>query len=125
LTPHDGEFARLIGSAPGADRIGAARKAAEQTGCVVLLKGPTTVVADPAGRSTVMADGDERLATAGSGDVLAGLIGAFLARGAGPFDAAGAAAEVHALAADATGPSGLVASDLVAALPRVRSALGV
>ncbi len=124
LTPHDGEFTRLTGRAPDADRIGAARHAADQTGCVVLLKGPTTVIADPAGRTTVMVDGDQRLATAGSGDVLAGLIGAFLARGADPFDAAGAAAEVHALAADATAPSGLVASDLVEALPLVRAALG-
>ena len=123
LTPHDGEFARLTGRSPGPDRVAAARDAAARTGCVVLLKGPTTVVADPSGRSVVMVDGDERLATAGSGDVLAGLIGSFLARGAAPFDAAVAATEVHALAAGASLPLGLVASDLVDAIPEVRSAL--
>ncbi len=125
LTPHDGEYIRLTGRTPGPDRVAAARDAATSTGCVVLLKGPTTVIADPSGRAVVMVDGDERLATAGSGDVLAGLIGSFLARGATPFDAASAAAAVHALAARASLPLGLVASDLVEMIPEVRSALGV
>ena len=76
LTPHDGEYSLLTGSPPVADRFVAARRLAIDTGCVVLLKGPATVVADPDGRVLVVTAGDERLATAGTGDVLAGIIGA-------------------------------------------------
>ncbi len=75
LTPHDGEFARLDGGPPGADRLGAARRLAERLGCVVLLKGGPTVVAGPGGDALVVATGDARLASAGTGDVLAGVIG--------------------------------------------------
>ena len=88
--PHDGEYELLAGAAPGADRIAAARRLAADTGGVVLLKGPATVVADPDGDVLVVAAGDDRLATAGTGDVLAGIIGALLARGLPPFDAAAA-----------------------------------
>jgi NAD(P)H-hydrate epimerase len=117
LTPHDGEYARLAGAPPGADRLAAARSLAAEAGVVVLLKGPTTVVADPSGTVRIVASGDERLATAGTGDVLSGTIGALLARGLAPLDAAAAGAWLHGRAA-ALGPRrGLVASDLLQLLP--------
>ncbi len=95
LTPHDGEFARLSGHAPGADRVRAARELAASCGCVVLLKGPTTVVASPEGPVRVVTSGTASLASAGSGDVLAGLIGALLARGRDALSAASLAAHLH------------------------------
>ena len=81
LTPHDGEYERLTGRRPGPDRFDAARSLAAASRSVVLLKGPTTVVADPEGRVGVCTTGDARLATAGTGDVLTGIVGALLARG--------------------------------------------
>jgi ADP-dependent NAD(P)H-hydrate dehydratase / NAD(P)H-hydrate epimerase len=112
LTPHDGEFARLTGAPPGVDRIGAVRGLAAASGAVVLLKGPTTVVVEPGGAGFLVTAGSPRLATAGTGDVLSGVIGAFVARGLAPFEAAGLAAHVHGRAA-ALGPAeGLVAGDL-------------
>jgi hydroxyethylthiazole kinase-like uncharacterized protein yjeF len=117
LTPHDGEFARLAGGPPGADRCAAARGLAARVGAVVLLKGPTTVVAEPGGRVLMSTAGDQRLATAGTGDVLSGTIGALLARGVGGFEAAAAGAWLHGTAAMQGPPDGLVASDLVDALP--------
>ena len=117
LTPHDGEFERLCGHRPGADRIDAARRLADATNAVVLLKGPTTVVARPGGEVLVVAAGDARLATAGTGDVLSGTIAAFIARGVDPFHAAAAAAFVHGRAATLGPASGLVASDVAANLP--------
>ena len=124
LTPHDGEYFRLTGRSPGPDRMAAARSLAADTGAVVLLKGPTTVVAAPDGRVLLTAAGDARLATAGTGDVLAGIIGAFLARGAGPLEAAATAAHVHGRLATAVGfkelpPTGVVAGDLSARLVNV------
>lgn len=116
LTPHDGEYGLLTGRRPGRDRIAAAHHLARMAGAVVLLKGPTTVVADPDGSTLLVTNGSERLATAGTGDVLAGLVGAFLARGAGAMQAAAAAAWVHADAANRCGP-GLVASDLITVIP--------
>src|SRR2546421_3342447 len=89
LTPHDGEFARLAGSAPSPDRLGSARDLAHRSGAVVLLKGSTTVVAAPGGRKLLSTSGSPRLATAGTGDVLSGIIGAFLARGLSAVEAAG------------------------------------
>ncbi|MGE3357802.1 MAG: NAD(P)H-hydrate dehydratase [Acidimicrobiia bacterium] len=119
LTPHDGEFERLSGSRPGQDRFDDVRRLAAASGAVVLLKGPTTLVADPAGRVGVCTAGDARLATAGSGDVLSGVIGALLAQGLDPWRAALAGAEVHGQAG-ARGPArGLVAGDLVDQLPEV------
>ena len=112
LTPHDGEFRVLTGSMPPPDRFAAARELAASTGAIVLLKGPVTVVADPAGRVLAATAGDQRLATAGSGDVLAGVIGALLARGTAPFEAAAAGAHVHGLAARSGHSVGLVAGDL-------------
>jgi NAD(P)H-hydrate epimerase len=115
LTPHDGEYARVAGSAPGEDRLAAARRLAEAVGAVVLLKGPLTAVARPGGGSTdvLLADaGGPSLATAGSGDVLSGVIGAFLARGVGAHEAAALAAHVHGRAASLGPAQGLVAGDL-------------
>jgi NAD(P)H-hydrate epimerase len=112
LTPHDGEFRVLTGAVPDQDRFAAARELAASTGATVLLKGPVTVVADPTGRTLVAAAADQRLATAGSGDVLAGIIGALLARGTLPLEAAAAAAHVHGLAARRGPRIGLVAGDL-------------
>lgn len=118
LTPHDGEYARLAGHRPGADRVAETRALAEATGAVVLLKGPTTVVSEPGGRVALSTTGGPELASAGTGDVLTGIIGAFCARGLPPFAAAAAGAHVHGRSAQTAGPSGLVAGDLVDALPR-------
>jgi NAD(P)H-hydrate epimerase len=117
LTPHDGEFQRLAGKAPGGDRMGAARELAASTGAIVLLKGPTTVVAHPDGRVRVVTTGDQRLATAGTGDVLAGAIGALLARGLDPFDAAAGGAWLHGVAGQHGPAEGLIARDVVNGLP--------
>jgi NAD(P)H-hydrate epimerase len=125
LTPHDGEYQVLTGSLPGGDRMVAARRLAFDTRSVVLLKGPTTVVAAPSGEVMVVAAGDERLATAGTGDVLAGIVGALLAQQVPPFQAAALAAWVHGEAARRGPAVGLVASDLPALLPAVLHDLGV
>ena len=98
LTPHDGEFTALVGHEPGEDRIGAASTLARESQCVVLLKGPTTIVADPAGDVRIVTAGTPALATAGTGDVLAGMIAGALARGHAPLTAAALAAELHGLA---------------------------
>jgi hydroxyethylthiazole kinase-like uncharacterized protein yjeF len=99
LTPHDGELARLTGSPPGPDRRGSARRLAASSGAVVLLKGPQTIVAHPDGRTLLVNSGSARLASAGTGDVLSGLIGAFIARGLDPWWAAALGAHVHGAAA--------------------------
>ena len=121
LTPHDGEFARLAGAGPGDDRMSAASQLAADTAAVVLLKGSTTVVAAPGPGAAGLPEGVEllvatagsaRLATAGSGDVLSGLIGAFMARGAAPAPAAAVAAHVHGRAAGLGRAVGLTAGDL-------------
>ncbi len=117
VTPHDGEYARLTGRPVGDDRVAAVRALAEETGAVALLKGPATLVADPGGRVAVNPTGGPWLATAGTGDVLTGIIGGFLARGMEPFHAAAAGAFVHGCTADVAGHTGLVAGDLVEALP--------
>jgi NAD(P)H-hydrate epimerase len=117
ITPHDGEFSLLAGHTPGADRVAAARSLAGDLGAVVLLKGPTTVVATPGGDVLVVDHGDERLATAGSGDVLAGMIGALLASGLAPERAAAGAAWLHADAARRGPRLGLLAGDIVDLIP--------
>ena len=123
LTPHDGEYERLAGQPPGPDRIAAARSLAALTDATVLLKGPTTVIADHEGRVLLVTAGDERLATAGTGDVLSGIIGALLAQGVHPLRAAAAGAWLHGRAG-MLGPSrGLIAGDLIDRLPAVFSEL--
>lgn len=112
LTPHDGEYGRLLDEPPGPDRIGAARQLAAAGGVVALVKGGTTAVAAPDGRALLVTAGSPRLATAGTGDVLSGVIGAFLARGMEPTTAAALAAHVHGLAAKLGPAEGLMAGDL-------------
>ncbi len=139
LTPHAGEFARLFPdiaarlnkaamTGPAFSKIDAVRQAATRAGCVVLLKGPDTVIADPAGRCLVASAQYHAaapwLATAGAGDVLAGFISAVLARGGDPLKAAAAGAWLHAQCARSFGP-GLIAEDLPDELPRVFRALGL
>lgn len=112
LTPHAGEFARLAGAGPDPDKIAAGRRLAATTGAVVLVKGSTTVVAQPDGQVRVSLAGSSRLATAGTGDVLSGMIGAFAARGVDPPLAAALAAHVHGRAAGLGFAEGLLAGDL-------------
>ncbi len=118
ITPHDGEFRALAGTDPGVDRFAAARSLATATGAHVLLKGPTTVVAGPDGTALAITSGDTRLATAGTGDVLAGMIGGLLSVGVEPMNAAATAAWLHGQAAGTLPPGAMVASDLLPALPR-------
>ncbi len=117
LTPHDGEFRELSGAVPGTDRIAATRQLAAELDCTVLLKGRATVVAGPDGRVLVVNHGDERLATAGAGDVLTGIIATALAAGLDPLWAAAGGAFLHAAAGRTLPPLGLLAGDLVGALP--------
>jgi len=139
LTPHAGEFARLFPDiaeklaapatkGPAYSKVDASREAAKRAGCVVLYKGPDTVIADPTGRCAINSAHYDRaapwLATAGSGDVLAGFITGLLARGFGPFDAACTGAWLHVECALSFGP-GLIAEDLPEELPKVFRALGV
>jgi hydroxyethylthiazole kinase-like uncharacterized protein yjeF len=139
LTPHAGEFARLFPdiadklnapatAGPAYSKVDATRDAAKRAGCVVLFKGPDTVIADPAGRCSINASVYERaapwLATAGSGDVLAGFITGLLARGFAPMQAAETGAWLHTECALQFGP-GLIAEDLPEQLPAVLRALDV
>ncbi|KFE36355.1 bifunctional ADP-dependent NAD(P)H-hydrate dehydratase/NAD(P)H-hydrate epimerase [Thioclava atlantica] len=137
LTPHLGEFARLFPDLagklsdpdqPGYSKLDATREAAARAGCTVLLKGPDTAIATQDSRVALHSATGARaapwLATAGSGDVLAGLIAGLLARGATPFDAACSAAWLHAEAARSFGP-GLIAEDLPEELPRVLRGLAL
>ncbi|MDQ6616283.1 MAG: NAD(P)H-hydrate dehydratase [Actinomycetota bacterium] len=112
VTPHEGEYARLTGGSPGEDRLGAVRSVAAKSGAVVLLKGATTLVAGPDGRAWFVTSGSPRLATAGTGDVLSGIIGAFLALGVPAPEAAALAAHVHGRAAQLGPWVGLMAGDL-------------
>ncbi len=139
LTPHAGEFARLFPDiaeklaapatkGPAYSKVDATREAAKRAGCVVLYKGPDTVIADPTGRAAINSAHYDRaapwLATAGSGDVLAGFITGLLARGFSPYDAACTGAWLHVECALSFGP-GLIAEDLPEELPKVFRALGL
>jgi hydroxyethylthiazole kinase-like uncharacterized protein yjeF len=119
FTPHSGEFERLTGKKPGegdAGRIASARSAASEVGQVMVLKGARTVIAAPDGRAAISPFANAALATAGSGDVLAGLIGALLSQGVKPFDAACLGVYLHGRAGERisfrVGNAGLIASDL-------------
>jgi len=119
LTPHIGEFKRLWPKLdPEADKIGTTQAAARQAGCVVLLKGPDTVIATPAGQVIINTHAAPQLATAGAGDVLAGIIGGLLAQGMEPFLAAAAGAWIHGDTSMRLG-AGLIAEDLIEQVPDV------
>jgi NAD(P)H-hydrate epimerase len=129
LTPHAGELARLLGTegeAIGARRLESARDAARRSGAIVVLKGDDTIVAAPDGLAAVNPLGAPMLATAGTGDVLSGVLGALLAKGIDPFAAAAAGVRLHAaagrLAGERIGPDGVIAGDVATALPGVLAA---
>jgi hydroxyethylthiazole kinase-like uncharacterized protein yjeF len=120
ITPHDREFSRLAGHAPGNDRVADALELALRMDCVVLLKGYKTVIANPIGDVWLNPTGDPALATAGSGDVLAGLLGAMLAAGMPPERAAMSAAFLHGMAGREAATRGPVTASVVArVLPEV------
>jgi hydroxyethylthiazole kinase-like uncharacterized protein yjeF len=123
LTPHAGEFARLTGADRAdieAERLAPVREFATKHRVTVLLKGSTTLIADPGGRTSINPTGTPVLGTAGSGDVLSGVCGALLARGLGTFEAATAGAFLHGLAGRlaAVGGGTIVATDLIGAWPQ-------
>jgi NAD(P)H-hydrate epimerase len=129
LTPHPGEAARLLGigvPAVGDDRPASARRLAELSGAIVVLKGHRSVIATPGGRVSFNTSGNPGLATAGTGDVLTGVIAALLARGLPAWNAARAGTFVHGLAGDLAardlGQDGMIASDVLDRLPRAFAA---
>tara|TARA_B100000214_G_scaffold357624_1_gene317451 strand:- start:180 stop:1529 length:1350 start_codon:yes stop_codon:yes gene_type:complete len=125
LTPHDAEYEYLTGHRPQTNRVLDVRETAAKLNMVILLKGPKTIVAHPDGRCLIINNGDQRLATAGTGDVLSGVIAGFLARGISPFEAAAGGAWIHAEAANNCLAEGMIASDIIRVLPEVLNATNV
>ena len=122
LTPHEGEFARLF-SVSGS-KLERARKAAAVSGAIILLKGPDTIIAAPDGHTVINNMGTPYLATAGSGDVLAGMITGLISQGMSAFESAQAAAWIHGRAAEMFGP-GLIAEDLSEQIPKILGELSL
>jgi NAD(P)H-hydrate epimerase len=127
MTPHEGEFRRLFPDlADLPDKVERARQAAVRSGATMLLKGPSTVIAARDGRAVINVHAPASLATAGSGDVLAGIAGALMAQNLSPLAAAAAAAWLHGESAFRFGRHGLIAEDLIAHLPdALRAALAI
>ncbi|MBT95573.1 MAG: NAD(P)H-hydrate dehydratase [Acidimicrobiaceae bacterium] len=121
LTPHDAEYEYLTGHRPQNNRVTDVCNEAMKLNAIILLKGPTTVVAHPDGRSFLVNNGDQRLATAGTGDVLSGIIGGLLSQGVSPFEAAATGAWIHAESSNNCLAKGMVASDIINAIPEVLS----
>lgn len=122
LTPHEGEYMRLTGTTQVDDRVEAARSLSARLNAIVVLKGPRTIIASPGGRSAINTNAPPTLATAGSGDVLAGIACGLLAQGMHGFEAACAAVWMHGEAASLFG-TGLISEDIEKHLPQVLQGL--